>query len=258
MLIDRVTEFRKELTEYVDALRGRSQKNYLAEFAITRKFNIDTLYDLGIIYIKDMSEMLIPKFLDRLEDFGVISPTNKKPIFSDRYLIPIYDVNGLVQGLVGYSLSSKARYVYATTKYFQRSDIMYNMQCYEKCIEKGYAIVTEGITDAIRLIDMGFECVMATAGAHESLFMMQMLDTGMCTIFVPDRDRAGDGTKEYWITTNYVRLLVPFTYKDIDEYAREEKNRWNVTEFIHMVIDYVLGKNADNVKLLGEELPIYA
>ena len=251
-------EYRKEFTEYVKKLQFNSNKEELDNLATIRKFDRDLLEKLGIFYIGKEAEMLIPDENGKIDNtkykkFGIISPTNNRPIYSDRFIIPLYDLNGYIMALVGYSLNSKQRYIYSNTEYFFRNDILYNLQIYEKCVKDGYVIVTEGITDCIRLRNMGFTNVMSTAGAHRSLWMMQMLDNIDNVIFIPDRDRAGDGTKEYWITHNYTRLLVPFYCKDLDEFAkRSDKEELVLKYFIKMAIEHMVNKKNKN----GQELPI--
>ena len=43
----------------------------------------------GIFYIGEMAEMLLPEYIDKISEFGVISPTNNMPIFKGRWVIPI-------------------------------------------------------------------------------------------------------------------------------------------------------------------------
>lgn len=50
----------------------------------------------GIFYVGEMAEMLNPKYLDEVNSFGVISPTNNMPIFKNRWIIPIKTSDGLV------------------------------------------------------------------------------------------------------------------------------------------------------------------
>lgn len=54
-----------------------------------RKFSIDTVRNCGIFYIGEMAEMLLPDYIDKISEFGVISPTNNMPIFKGRWVIPI-------------------------------------------------------------------------------------------------------------------------------------------------------------------------
>ena len=258
MTLSKMIEYRKEFTEYVERLRFNSDKKELENLSAIRHFSVDLLDRLGVFYIGKEAEMLLPDSngkidIEKYRKFGIISPTNNRPIYSDRFIIPLYDLNGYIMALVGYSLTSKQRYIYSNTEYFFRNDILYNLQVYEKCIKDGYVIVTEGITDCIRLLNMGFKNVMSTAGAHRSLWMMQMLDNIENVIFIPDRDRAGDGTKEYWITHNYTRLLIPFYCKDLDEFAvRGDKEELILKYFIKVAIEHMATKK--NKK--GEELPI--
>lgn len=253
-----ITEFRKSFTDYVKIISELNDQDKIHELAVLRKYNDEIINEHGIFYISKMAEMIVPGYIDKLVDFGVISPTNNKPIYSDRYVIPIYDMSGLVMGLVGYSLSAKERYMYSNTRYFHRNDILYGLENYKQCLIDGYAIVTEGITDAIRLKELGFKNVLSTAGAHKSTYMMELLNQIGIIIFIPDRDRAGDGTKNYWITDNYARLLVPFTFKDVDEFAiSSDENRDSLIHHINVAISYMRENKEKGILIKGEELPIY-
>lgn len=256
-----VKTFRTELTNYVHILQERANEAHLNDLAQLRQFPIQLLKDLGVFYIDDGVELLLPAYLHLLQDFGIISKTTNKPMFNARYIFPIKDMDGLIMGIVGYCPNSKERYLYATTKYFQRSSIMYGMENFEKCMKQGYIIVTEGITDAMAIKKIGYELdhfgmkyTHSTTGAHESLYMMQLLDLIHCVIFIPDRDRAGDGTKKYWKTSNYVRLLIPFNFKDLDEFIKSSpENKLLFQDNLLRAIDYVV----TNKNYCGEELPIY-
>lgn len=109
------TEYEQTLTAYVSELQERSNKDKIKEFAEFRGFGLRTVEDAGIFYIGDMTEMLLPSYLDRIGTLGVISETNYKPIFRDRWVIPIKNENGLIQNLVGYSPSADERYIYGTS-----------------------------------------------------------------------------------------------------------------------------------------------
>lgn len=249
-----VVEFRTKLTKYVEELQHFADLEKLEELATIRHFDIELLKELGVFYVDEPAELLLPDYFQDLKDFGLLNEGTNKPIYNDRYIIPLYDMQGLVMGLVGYSTNSKVRYMYASTKYFLRNDILYGMENYLECIKDGYIIVTEGITDAISCRQVGFKHTHSTAGAHKSVYMMQLLDLIPCVIFIPDRDRAGDGTKKYWKTHNYVRVLVPFKYKDLNEYlTNNERHKTQFCEVMNLLIDYVkAGKNK-----IGEEIPLY-
>ena len=171
----------------------------LVDFANMRSFSIDTVKEAGIFYIGDATEMLLPSYIDKVEKFGVISPTNKKPIFHDRFVIPILDTDGKVLNLVGYSKNANERYVYGTAQYYRRRETMYGLENLEMAYDLGYAILTEGITDAIRMRDLGYKNTFANCGTHNSEFIIKQLNR--CrhgVIKIPDRDEAGNRANKKW------------------------------------------------------------
>ena len=249
-----VKEFRALLTDYVEDIRSRSKQYKIRDFAVKRKFKEETLNNSGIFFIDKMAELVVPKYFDLLKNFGVISETNSKPIYNDRYVIPFYGMDKKVMGLVGYTWEAKERYVYATTQYFERNDAIYGLENIEQIIKDNYVIVVEGLTDRLRLIELGFKNVLCTAGAHKSLFMMQIFNMIDNVIFIPDRDTAGDGTIKYWKTNKYCRLLIPFCYKDLDEFATSsEENAGLLVQYINETIKYMFSIKT----CVGEQIGIY-
>lgn len=218
-------EYNKLLTEYTMELRERSNKEKLAEFSEMRKFSMQTIEDADIFYIGTETEMIIPKYMDKLEYLGVISPTNKKPIYHNRYVIPIKDEDGLVMNLVGYSKEADERYVYGTSKYYRRADDMWGLERLHEAYEEGYAIVTEGITDAIALRNLGYRLAFARCGTRESEYAFNQLNRCRHGIIrVPDRDVAGKRALKKWTCNRYITLYTFIEYKDIDEMIKRADN----------------------------------
>ena len=244
--ITQVQSFRAEFTEYVKELQKRANPDNLKALADIREFDVNILQQLGVFYLRDQVDMIVPRFISRLQDFGVISSANQKPIYDSRYVIPFYDMEGLVCGLAGYSLTSKERYLYATPKYFERRDAIYGIEEYEKCIRDGYVFVVEGLTDRIALMNLGIENVMATAGAHKSPHMMSVLSMIKNVIFIPDRDKVGDLTKEYWKTNRYIRVYIPILYKDIDEYIKKYNDKMYIRQMLLDLKDEVISSDYIN------------
>lgn len=227
--IDQMIEARKNLhehlTEYCKEMFTRQQSWRLQELADMRKLPVDTLEKLEIFYVDSMAELLLPSYLGQMKDFGVISETNNKPIFHERWVIPIRDTDGLVQNLVGYSPNFDERYIYGTAKYYDRTNTMWGLENLEKAYEIGYAVLTEGITDAIRLRSIGIENAFGRCGTFQSDIVMRQLGRlRYGVIFLHDRDNAGDQTRGHWETTRFIRLNTFVKYKDVDEMLREPEN----------------------------------
>ena len=77
--------YHARLTSYVQSMQSRTRPDKLKEFSEMRGFSMETIQKLGIFYIGEMAEMLVPEYLEDIKNFGVISETNLKPIFRDRY-----------------------------------------------------------------------------------------------------------------------------------------------------------------------------
>lgn len=205
-------------TEYVRVLEGRGSQDKLKGLSQLRGFNIGTLKEHNIFWIGAMNEMLAPEFLDELYPFGVISERNHKPIFNNRWVIPIKNELGQVLNLVGYSNEKDERYVYGTGLYYDRSNILFGLENFEIALEKGWAIITEGITDTLSIRDIGYKNVFAWCGTRKSEYKLKVLNRlSHGVIFIHDRDRAGDFTRSHWKTNRYYRFNIPIKYKDIDE-----------------------------------------
>ena len=237
---DNVKRYRARLTEYVKELRDRSDDAWLEDLAKLRKMPVEVFKDAGIFYIKDQVDMLLPEFIDEVRNFGVIA-VNGRPIYNERYVIPIYDMDGYVQGMVGYKYGVQDRYMYATCRYFNRGDAVYNRGCFAKCIHDGYAVIVEGIMDALRVKSFGIENVLATCGADKSWDRMLMFSSIKRCVFIPDRDRAGHLTKSHWNSETQLRILLPKPFKDIDEFASQnDMSADYCKETIENAIEYLL------------------
>lgn len=218
-------KFRQQFTEYVNIVRSICNKEKLSELSKLRNIDLEEIEKCGIFYVEDNATLIIPQYFDKLDDFGVISQTNKRPIYENRWVIPIKDENGLVQSLVGYSNLTDERYVYATTKYYMRADTLWGLENIELAYEMGYAILVEGITDAIHIRSIGYPNTFASCGTRESDINMRQLNRCEHGIVrIPDRDKAGYKTKKHWVTNRYVTLNTPIQYKDSDETLKNNDN----------------------------------
>lgn len=249
-IFDSKESYENDLTNYSHSLAKRANPLKLDEFCNLRAFDIDTVRESDIFFVGDMTEMLLPTYFDRVEKLGVISETNHKPIFRNRWVIPIKNPSGHVQNFVGYSPYADERYIYGTSKYYRRRDTLYGLENLEMAYDLGYAFVTEGITDTIRLRDMGYKNSFAMCGTHHSDYIIRQLNR--CkhgVILIPDRDDAGIRALKGWNFNRSATIFINFQYKDIDEMCsiRNEngtktKNTENIewfNEYAKMCIDWI-------------------
>lgn len=244
-----------EFTAYVNELRERAGDKMLEEFCQMRQFSMETVREQGIFYIGDATEMLLPAYLDQVEAFGVISPTNKKPIFHNRYVMPIKNEKGKVLNLVGYAKDADERYVYGTAKYYRRRDTMYGLENLDLAYELGYAILTEGITDTIMLRNLGHKNTFANCGTHRSDFIMRQLNRCKYGVLkLPDRDLAGLKASKKWKCDRSITLNTYVMFKDVDEMCtHSDEMRSIVVEHINLCIDW-LKKEEHRGKNYGENI----
>ena len=166
--------------------------------------------------------MLLPNYIDKVESFGVISPTNKRPIFHNRFVIPIMNEEGKVLNLVGYSKEANERYVYGTAKYYRRRDTFYGMENIKLAYELGYMFVTEGITDTIRMRSLGYKNTFARCGTHGSDEMNTISNRMRYGIIrIPDHDKAGQTAAKKWECCRGITINPFIAFKDIDSMCYE-------------------------------------
>lgn len=251
--------FNQRYNEYIQEVRERSNRSKLEDFAEMRGFKISTLDEIGIFYVGDPVELLVPKYMDMVEQFGVISPTNKKPIYHNRYVIPIRNVYGDVINVVGYSKDANERYVYGTATYYRRRDDMWGLEKLHKAYELGYAIYTEGITDAIALRDIGYDVAFANCGTHAAPIAMRQLNRCRYGIIkVPDRDPAGQSANKKWKCCRSITLNTFVAYKDMDEMIHADgKNVAWVKSYIEDCINWLKQKEHCGFDCEKPEVTIY-
>lgn len=239
-LIEEKRAYERLLTQYTDALRKRSNADKLKEMAEFRHIPLEALEEAEIFYIGNMAEMLLPNYFDKISSFGIISNTNKKPIFNERWVIPIKNTDGFVENLVGYSPSADERYIYGTAKYYRRRETLYGLENLELAYDMGYAVLTEGITDTIRLRSLGIKNCFAMCGTHESEFIMQQLNRCRYGLIrIPDRDAPGKLTEKHWKTNRYITLHTSIMYKDSDEMLRNDENIDIFMEYFNGCVEYI-------------------
>lgn len=251
-------EYSDRLTDYVKELEVRAGDKKLRDFSEMRQFSLDTIKENGIFYIGDATEMLIPSYFNYLEDFGVISETNKKPIFHNRYVIPIKDSRGKVLNLVGYSKEADERYVYGTARYYRRRDTMYGLENLEYAYNLGYAIFTEGITDTLCVRNLGFKNSFANCGTHGSdLIMKQLNRCRYGVIKIPDRDEAGKKASKKWKCNRSITLNTFIAYKDIDEMCKSSvDNKELVKEYLDICVDWIKSAEHNGYNTVDEVITI--
>lgn len=210
-----VTNFRL----YYDKLKKSCQDNKkLEELSEKRKISLEEFNRAEIIYVDNGTKLLIPEFLKYAKVFGIVSNTNNKPVFNNRYVFPVKDWYGNIVNLVGYSSESDERYVYGTGEWYRRRDFVYGLENLNYAYELGWGILTEGISDTWALRQLGFKNTFGNCGVEFSDFKKEQLSRFKCGLIqIPDRDKPGLKLLRETEIDKKVSLFVPIKFKDAAE-----------------------------------------
>ena len=176
--------------------KGDKAKKYLLE----RLINDDIIKEFGIgLSLNDRNKLLEylkeKKYdINTMEDLGLINGDNDT--FVNRVMFPIHDRVGHVVGFSGriYEKNDQAKYINTKeTKIFKKGSILYNYhRCKEHVRISKYVIVTEGFMDVIRLSTVGIKntvALMGTAMTEEHVSMLKKLSLSVYLCL--DGDNAG-------------------------------------------------------------------
>ena len=142
---------------------------------------------------------------------GLFSESKKGPLidrFRNRIMFPFFSLSGKVVGFSGRSLSEKEDVKYLNspeTLLFEKSKIFYgSYQTLPNIRKQNFAILVEGQTDFLRLVEQGFDNVLATSGtAFSSKHAIALKKYTNRVILCYDSDSAGINAA---IRTSYVLL----------------------------------------------------
>lgn len=156
------------------------------------------------------------------------------PIFSARFVYPIFGFDNEVLGYIGYDNESDIKYLLSSTLGFGKSNTFYGMHMMRWIYSKGYIIVVEGIVDCLWLWSKGYPAI-ALQGNHLTAFVKQiLLRFGMRVIFIPDNDETGLASIKYWLKDVPEASVIYITDgSDTDAWRRKiTKNMYegNITE----------------------------
>lgn len=212
-------EYVEEYRKYYNTLKELCKDNTkIKELSERRKISEDEFNRAEVIYVDNGTKLLIPEYLKYAKVFGIVSNTNNKPIFNNRYVFPIKDWNGNIVNLVGYSSESDERYVYGTGEWYRRRDFLYGLENISFAYEMGWGVLVEGISDTWALRQYGLRNVFGNCGVEFNNFKKEQLSRfGLGLIQIPDRDKPGLKLMRETDVDKKVNLFVPIMYKDSAE-----------------------------------------
>ena len=217
---------------------GKKAKNYLTD----RNFDDNIIDKFRIGFAPDKWDNLLKELKDKFDDnllkkSGLFSESKKGPLidrFRNRIMFPFFSLSGKIIGFSGRSLSEEEDVKYLNspeTLLFEKSKIFYgSYQTLPNIRKQNFAILVEGQTDFLRLVEQGFDNVLATSGtAFSSKHAIALKKYSNRVILCYDSDNAGINAA---IRTSYVllqsgietRVLHLGNGDDPDDFFKENKN----------------------------------
>ena len=217
---------------------GKKAKNYLTD----RNFDDNIIDKFRIGFAPDKWDNLLKELQDKFDDnllkkSGLFSESKKGPLidrFRNRIMFPFFSLSGKIIGFSGRSLSEEEDVKYLNspeTLLFEKSKIFYgSYQTLPNIRKQNFAILVEGQTDFLRLVEQGFDNVLATSGtAFSSKHAIALKKYTNRVILCYDSDNAGINAA---IRTSYVllqsgietRVLHLGNGDDPDDFFKDNKN----------------------------------
>ncbi|MDG1268255.1 MAG: DNA primase, partial [Candidatus Marinimicrobia bacterium] len=220
-----------------DKPQGKAKK-YLTD----RAFHDDIINKFRIGFAPDGWDNLLKELQGKfdnqiLKKSGLFSESKKGPLidrFRNRIMFPFFSLSGKIIGFSGRSLSEKEDVKYLNspeTLLFEKSKIFFgSYQTQPNIRKKNFAILVEGQTDFLRLVEQTFDNVLATSGtAFSSKHAVALKKYTNRVILCYDSDSAGINAA---IRTSYVllqngietRVLYLGNGDDPDDFFKKDSN----------------------------------
>jgi len=217
---------------------GKKAKDYLTD----RNFDDNIIGKFRIGFAPDKWDNLLKELKDKFDDnllkkSGLFSESKKGPLidrFRNRIMFPFFSLSGKIIGFSGRSLSEEEDVKYLNspeTLLFEKSKIFYgSYQTLPNIRKQNFATLVEGQTDFLRLVEQGFDNVLATSGtAFSSKHAIALKKYTNRVILCYDSDNAGINAA---IRTSYVllqsgietRVLHLGNGDDPDDFFKDNKN----------------------------------
>ncbi len=216
----------------------KKAKNYLTG----RNFDDNIIDKFRIGFAPDKWDNLLKELKNKFDEnllkkSGLFSESKKGPLidrFRNRIMFPFFSLSGKIIGFSGRSLSEEEDVKYLNspeTLLFEKSKIFYgSYQTLPNIRKQNFSILVEGQTDFLRLVEQGFDNVLATSGtAFSSKHAIALKKYTNRVILCYDSDNAGINAA---IRTSYVllqsgietRVLHLGNGDDPDDFFKDNKN----------------------------------
>jgi DNA primase len=191
--------------------------NFLLKLGEKHNLNQNILYEVGLLKKEEGKEI--------------------KDKFTDRLILPIWDKTGKVVGFTGRSIPpdkvERPKYLNSPqTEWFNKSQIWYGWHLARThVLQEKKAIVVEGNMDVVASFQKNLQYTLASQGTSFTEAQIKMLSTITKNVWLAfDNDEAGklSGDKFFKMACLYNlkvdKVLIPETFKDLDEYLKSAEN----------------------------------
>ena len=227
---------------FENSLQDKSEKK-AKDYLKARNFDDSIINKFRIGFAPDKWDKLIKEIEDKFDEnllkkSGLFSKSKKGSLidrFRNRIMFPFFSLSGKIIGFSGRSLSEKEDVKYLNspeTLLFEKSKIFYgSYQTLPNIRKQNFVILVEGQTDFLRLIEKGFDNVLATSGtAFSSKHAIALKKYTNRVILCYDSDNAGINAA---IRTSYIllqnsietRVLHLGNGNDPDDFFKDNKNK---------------------------------
>ena len=256
--VEDIVQVREELTQWTTKIASLPEQSDNREAVADYRKVSPTLFEkdncfyvLNKAYLREHMGMA---YFDKR--FGIAE--DETTLFTERFIIPVYDFNGKVAGFVGYDNISGVKYINSKNPGYRRGKILLGAQNFLEYLQHRYVIIVEGIFDYYSLRNHGLP-VWSTLGVLLTRFQMEYLKYFDRVIVIGDGDATGDklvSRLRKW--TSYDFILFSKSPDELKAKIEEEKpldTNWSdyyeddgdYEDKIKDIDDYVKTKGVDKV-----------
>ncbi len=241
--VEDIIKVREELTHWTNVIASLPEQSDNREAVANYRQISPTLFDNDrCFYVLNKSylrEHMGLAYFDKR--FGIAE--DETTLFTERFIIPVYDFHSKVAGFVGYDNISGVKYINSKNPGYRRGKILLGAQHFTEYLQQRYVIIVEGIFDYYALRNHGLP-VLSTLGVMLTRFQMEYLKYFDRVIVIGDGDETGDklvSRLRKW--TDYDFILFSKSPDELQVKIEEEQSldtNWN---------DYYDDEEADEGKI---------
>jgi len=184
-------DYSKDLEKAYEIIKSHYSATYVDELCRLRGYVGDEQRALISELQLGCCELQAQELGERRKELGLVTETDNF-LLSDRYIVPIRDIEKNLVALVGYYPDYK-KYITTPSMFFSKETLFFNIDhAFELSLKKfnGLIIVVEGIFDCLSIRALGLPCI-ATMGSTVTDCKEEQLKLFKKVLYFPDNDKIG-------------------------------------------------------------------